>query len=778
MSSRVRIKVNGIVQGVGFRPHVYNLALSRNLAGFVLNTSMGVLIEVEGPGADTFAEELRRDAPPLARIETLQSEKIPPAGGRDFEIRMSEPAEGEFALVSPDIATCPDCLRELYDKNDRRHLYPFINCTNCGPRYSIVTDVPYDRPYTTMRAFKMCPACETEYRDPADRRFHAQPVACRACGPEVKYLGKDKGALTGDDAVVETINALKEGLIVAMKGLGGYQLVCDAGNHEAVKELRQKKRRNRKPFALMSGSIETIETLCHVSGEERLLLSSRARPIVLLLKKPGVDDKISTDVAPGNNRLGFMLPYTPLHHLLFHHPGAEGAPGVLVMTSGNISEEPIVIDNHEAIGKLSALSDCFLMHDRDIHMRVDDSVVRMATGVPRIIRRARGYVPETIDMGRKIPEILACGGDLKNTLCIIKDSYAIMSQHIGDLGNHEAMVFFAETLENLKRIFHADPVIVAHDLHPDYFSTRFAIGYKPAGRTPELVAVQHHHAHISACMAENGFNGKVIGVAFDGTGYGTDGNMWGSEFLLADYSGFRRFAHLNYTPLPGGDTAIKEPWRAAFSFLVQAFRKEGVTIFSKIKPGACNEKEVNLISTMLEKGINSPLSCGMGRLFDAVSSLVGLRDKITFEGEAAIALEMAAYEFRGYNGTYPYSFLSPRNRIDDDNIVDTTTLICAIVYDIIRGAPAGEVAIKFHNTIAEMVVRMSALAREETGLEVVALSGGVFQNALLLELVEAGLATQGFNVLTHSRVPFNDGCVSLGQAAVAAARHELSHNRV
>ncbi len=778
MSSRIRITVSGIVQGVGFRPHVYNLALSRKLAGFVLNTSMGALIEVEGPGADAFAEELRRDTPPLARIDTLQTEKIPMAGGADFEIRMSEPAEGEFALVPPDIATCPYCLREMYDKNNRRHLYPFINCTNCGPRYSIVTDVPYDRPYTTMRAFKMCPACEAEYKNPADRRFHAQPVACRACGPEVKYFGKDNAALTGNDAVVKAISALKKGLIIAIKGLGGYQLVCDAGNHEAVKKLRRKKRRSRKPFALMAGSIDTIETLCHVSGEERLLLSSRERPIVLLLKKPGIGDRISPDVAPENNRLGFMLPYTPLHHLLFNHPGVEDVPGVLVMTSGNISEEPIVVDDREAIKKLSALSDGFLMHDRDIHMRVDDSVVRVAIGVPRIIRRARGYVPKPVDMGREMPEILACGGDLKNTLCITKNSYAIMSQHIGDLNNHEAMVFFEETLENLKRTFHADPAIVAHDLHPDYSSARFAMGYKPVGRVPELVAVQHHHAHISACMAENGFDGKVIGVAFDGTGYGTDGRTWGSEILLADYGGFRRFAHLNYMPMPGGDKAIKEPWRVALSCLVQAFGKEGVSIFNRIKPGVCSGKEVFLISTMLERGINSPFSCGMGRLFDAVSSLVGLRDKITFEGEAAIALEMAAYERRGYNAKYPYSFLSPRGRTDDSNIIDTTALIRALVDDIMRGAPAGEMAMKFHNTIAEMVARISELARKETGLETVALSGGVFQNSLLLELVESGLAVRGFRVLTHSRVPSNDGCVSLGQAAVAAARYELSHKRI
>ncbi len=767
MFCRVRISVSGIVQGVGFRPHVYNLALSKGLAGFVLNTSSGVIIEAEGQDADIFAEALMRDVPPLARIDMLQTERIPLTGGIGFEIRESVPSRDEFALISPDIATCPECLREVYDAENRRYLYPFTNCTNCGPRYSIITDTPYDRPNTTMREFGMCPECASEYEYPADRRFHAQPLACPDCGPDVTFYGNE-GATTGRGAITEAIKALKEGLVVAIKGLGGYQLVCDAKKGEAVKKLRRRKRRSQKPFALMAGSMEEINEICHVSEEERNLLTGRARPIVLLLKKSGADGIISPDVAPGNNRLGFMLPYTPLHHLLFNNPDIQNPAGVLVMTSGNLSDEPIVIDNDEATEKLSGISDCSLTHNRGIYMRVDDSVARITGGLPRLIRRARGYAPEPIEMGRELPDILACGGELKNTLCITKGRYAIISQHIGDLNNIENMFFFRETLEHMKKIFHAKPTIIAYDLHPDYLSSRFALDYKPAGSEPLLVGVQHHHAHICSCMAENGFEGKVIGVAFDGTGFGTDGNIWGGEFLIADYNSFRRFAHLNYMRLPGGDHAIREPWRAALSCMFQAFGREGLDIFNRIKPGICGAKEANLLLKMLERGVNSPLSSGMGRLFDAVSSLIGLKDSITFEGEAAIALEMAAYGCRDVGEPYPYGLSSEAT--EEGFVVDTSPLICALVDDITRGIPSAEMAMKFQNTVAVMIIEVSDLARKTAGLRTVALSGGVFQNALLLELVESGLAGQGFRVLTHSRVPSNDGCISLGQAAVSAAR--------
>ena len=755
MSPRVRLKITGIVQGVGFRPHVYNLAVSLNLNGFVLNTSKGVIIEVEGAGAESFSEALLQTLPPLASIETVEAETLPPAGYGGFEIRLSEPSEGGFALVSPDIATCPDCLREMHDSADNRYLYPFANCTNCGPRYSIIYGVPYDRPLTTMRGFKMCPDCRAEYENPADRRFHAQPTACPDCGPRLEFIGEK----VTDGPLESAIASLMAGKLLALKGLGGFQLACDARNDEAVNRLRDRKRKSRKPFALMSRDIETIRKYCDVSSAEEGLLASRAAPIVLLKKKPN-GEKLPEAVAPGNNYIGFMLPYAPLHHLLFRHsafvPGE--LPEVLVMTSGNLSEEPIVIDNAEALQRLKGLADCFLLHDRDIYMRVDDSVARVVSGVPRLIRRARGYVPEPIDLGREMPEILSCGGELKNTLCLTKANYAIPSQHIGDLTNYEAMAFFEETLKNLKRTFKAEPRFIAHDMHPDYLSTRFAQGYRPERGETFLIPVQHHHAHVAACMAENGETGRVIGVAFDGTGYGTDGNSWGSEFLIADLSGFERFAHLNYIPLPGGDRAVREPWRIALSLLVQACGEDALEVFRQVKGNIPDE--TTFVLNMIEKKINSPLSSGMGRLFDGVSSLIGLRDSITYEGEAAIALEMAAEEAEGI---YSYSLSGER-----PTIIDTTPLVRAIVDDLMRGVPGAVISGRFHNTVAHMIERICFSAQQHTGITAVALSGGVFQNALLFGKAEKLLIAHGFRLLAHSKVPTNDACISLGQAAVAA----------
>jgi hydrogenase maturation protein HypF len=554
------------------------------------------------------------------------------------------------------------------------------------------------------------------------------------------------------------------GDVVAVKGLGGYQLACDARNEAAVNKLRDRKRKSRKPFALMARDIEIIKKYCNVSPAEESLLTGRTAPIVLLKKRDDTTDMLPKDVAPGNRYIGFMLPYTPLHHLLFNHTGitAEGLPEALVMTSGNLSEEPIVIENSEAAEKLSGIADALLTHDREIYMRVDDSVTRVVGGIPRLIRRARGYAPEPIELASAVPDILAYGGELKNTLCLTKSNYAIISQHIGDLTNYEATGFFEETLKNLKRTFKAEPHIVAHDMHPDYLSTRFAQSYKTGDdNSVTLVPVQHHHAHVASCMAENGEIGRVIGVAFDGTGYGLDGNSWGSEFSIAGYDGFERFAHLNYIPLPGGDKAVKEPWRIALSVLYQTYGHQASNLFSSLKPVISGEK-ARIVLTMLERSMNSPLSCGMGRLFDAVSSLIGICDSITFEGEAAIALEMAATETAG---AYPYS-------LDGSNpvIIGTKPLVLAIVDDINASVSVGEIAGKFHNTVTEMTINVCTLARENTGLEVVALSGGVFQNALLFGLVESGLKARGFRVISHSKVPTNDACISLGQAAVAAAR--------
>ena len=759
MHTRIRLTVTGLVQGVGFRPYVYRRARESGLTGFVLNTSAGIVIEVEGPGAEGFVDALKAGLPPLARIDGVKSELLPLFGFNTFEIRLSEPDDSGVSLISPDIATCPDCLREMRDPADRRHGYPFINCTNCGPRYSIVQGVPYDRALTTMSKFSMCPACKAEYDDPADRRFHAQPVACPACGPKVYMEGTGGRDV---DPLTETITALKAGRIVAIKGLGGFHLACDAANHAAVTALRERKRKSRKPFALMAPDIEAVKRYCHVSDAEADLLTGHVRPIVLLDKRPEADTLLSPDVAPGSDRLGFMLPYTPLHHLLFDN--AKGKFDALVMTSGNLSEEPIVTDNTDALDRLSPLADEYLMHDRDIYMRVDDSVAIVVNRVPRLLRRARGYVPEPFDMGREIPSILACGGELKNTFCITKGRYAVMSQHIGDPTNYESLRFFEETFANLCRTYGASPRIIAYDMHPDYMSTRFAHDYRlPDGAKPQLLPVQHHHAHIAACMAENGYAGRVIGVAFDGTGYGTDGTIWGSEFLLADYGGFTRSAHMLYMPLPGGDKAVKEPWRTALSCLVMAYGPDGGEVFKKIKGGVCKERDVEVVHSMIDGNINSPLSCGMGRLFDAVSSLAGIMDVITFEGEAAIALEAAARGIESAAEIYPYDLSD-----DVPIVIDTMPLIRAVVDDLAEGASKGEVALRFHATVADMVFRVCGLIRDADGVEVVALSGGVFQNALLFGTAVDGLMKRGFRVLTHSKVPASDGCISLGQAAVAA----------
>ena len=773
MDRRFRITVTGIVQGVGYRPHVYGLAVARGLKGYVLNSSRGVTVEVEGPGAEGFSELLRESRPPLAVVESVISEELPPAAYDRFEVRLSEPIPGEFALISPDIAVCLDCLREMSDPADRRYRYPFINCTNCGPRYSIVKGVPYDRPLTTMRPFKMCPDCESEYNDPTDRRFHAQPTACAKCGPSLRFRPSlppcstpdlepgSKGLESderhsregGNPALIEAISLMSSGKILALKGLGGFQLACDATDDAAVDLLRDRKRKSRKPFALMARDMDVIRRYCEISDVEEALLASRTAPIVLLRKH---DDAapLPDAVSPGNRFIGFMLPYTPLHHLLF-----IGGLEVLVMTSGNLSEEPIVIDNDEAVEKLSGLADGFLTHDRDIYMRVDDSVARVLSGVPRLIRRARGYVPEPLDLGREVPEILACVGELKNTLCITKNNYAIISQHIGDLTNVEAMGFFEETLRNLKRTFNAHPCAVAHDLHPDYLSTRFAVGYETecGDGTVRRVGVQHHHAHIASCMAENGYSDRVIGVAFDGTGYGTDGNSWGSEFIVADFSGFDRRAHLAYMPLPGGDKAVKEPWRMAYSLLHAAYGYDSAKVFMEVNRHLPDPAVFRLLPKMLERRINSPLSSGMGRLFDGISSLVGLCDVITFEGEAAIALETAAGPA---DGSYPVEI--------GDGVIDTAPLVRAVVEDIRLGAPVPVIAGRFHNTVADMTVSVCNYISADTGIGTVALSGGVFQNALLFGLVTKGLEASGLRVLTHSRVPSNDACISLGQAAVAA----------
>ena len=758
-----RIHIKGIVQGVGFRPFVYNLAVKYGLRGWCLNDSEGVVIEVEGDPAAPFMDELRNSPPPLSRIESMTVEKV--AGNRGykgFAIRESMSVEGRSVLVSPDVAVCLECLNEMLDPSDRRYLYPFINCTNCGPRYSIVKDIPYDRPKTMMAPFVMCAECDGEYHDPSNRRFHAQPNACAPCGPKA-WLHAVPAAGEDFEAISTARKLLKEGAVLAIKGLGGFHLATDAENPEAVQHLRERKRRplkkglcSNKPFALMAQDIETARAFCEVSEEEEKALLERQRPIVLLEKKKG--QRIIADaVAPGNRRFGVMLPYTPLHRLLFH---PEGVFKALVMTSGNLSDEPIVIENDDALERLSSIADFFLLHDRGIYMRVDDSILRVDGKARRLIRRARGFVPDVIPLGEETEEVFAAGGLLKNTFCITKGQNAIVSQHIGDLENHEAMKFYKETLKNLKNTFRADPKIVAHDLHPDYLSTAFALEYAREHKIPaeKVIAVQHHHAHIAGAMAEHGLRNDVIGVSFDGTGFGTDGNIWGGEFLVANRQEFKRAAHLKYARLPGGDMAAKEPWRMAISYLMDSGGVDSVEGFRQ-RIGS----KAGIVEDMIRKGVNSPYTSSMGRLFDAVASIAGVRDEITFEAEAAIELESIAD--RNETGGYPFGVIG-----SEPLEIDAAPLIRAVVQDVNNGASVEAIAGRFHNAIAEMTLQVSATLRDSSGINDIVLTGGVFQNSLLAKLATVRLEKAGFRVYMPEKVPSNDGGISLGQAVVAWER--------
>ena len=727
--ARRQIRIRGVVQGVGFRPFVHNLARRLGLAGYVLNSSAGVVAEVEGAPAalDSFVESLRTEAPPLARIEEMFVAEIDPLGERDFAIRESQAREGEFVLVSPDVATCPDCYRDFTDLANRRYGYAFTNCTNCGPRYTIIRDIPYDRPNTTMAAFRMCAACQAEYDDPGNRRFHAQPNACAECGPQLSA------------PISEARRRLREGEIVAIRGLGGFHLACDARNDGAVRLLRERKRRSDKPFALMARDVAAVEAFCAVSDDDRQALASARRPIVILPRL--ADSGISAAVAPGNNTIGVMLPYTPLHHLLF-----SGAPyDALVMTSGNLSEEPIVTSNEEALDRLRPLADWFLLHNRDIYMRADDSVVRTFEGVERVLRRSRGFVPRAIDLGMEVAEILACGGELKNTFCLSKGRYAVLSQHIGDMENYETLVFFEETLANLKKLFRVEPRAVAHDLHPGYLSTQYAL------RVPDLekIGVQHHHAHIASCMAENGLRGKVIGVALDGTGYGTDGQIWGGEFLVADYGGFERRAHLRYVPLAGGDAAVRQPWRPALAYLADTYGAAAefpeLAIWRDVP-----ESQRKLVRGMIAQRVNTIDTSSCGRLFDAVAAIVGLR-------QAAIELETIAAD--GVADGYPFAL--------EGDSVDFRPAIERIVAEVRAGTPAPMIAARFHNTMAEAIMEVCRRLRAQEKLNRVCLGGGTFQNMKLLARALAGLRRLDFEVFIHAQVPPNDGGIALGQAVIA-----------
>jgi hydrogenase maturation protein HypF len=749
VTARKRVEISGIVQGVGFRPFVYRLAAHCRLAGWVSNTAAGVIIEVEGPDADlgAFLSYLV-SPPPLARIEELRVYDVAPEGAVKFEIRHSRNGSDYFLLVPPDIATCDDCRRDFTTPGNRRYGYPFTNCTNCGPRYTIIRNIPYDRPVTTMARFRMCAECDAEYHDPANRRFHAEPNACPQCGPEVVLEGFDgAGSLERIHAARRLLHA---GRILAIKGLGGFQLACDAENDAAVRLLRERKRRSDKPFAVMARDLAAVERFCSSGDADKAALLDRRRPIVIL--RSLAPNRISPAVAPRNRTLGVMLSYTPLHDLLFGESIlAPPEFTALVMTSGNVSEEPIAKDNVEARQRLNSLSDHFLVHDRDIQTRVDDSVVRTFESRTRVMRRSRGYAPEPIDLGVELPEILACGADLKSTLCLTKKRYAILSQHIGDLENLETMEFFRETLHHMKRFFRVTPRVVAHDLHPGYMSTRFALEQEGV----QKIGIQHHHAHIAACMAENRLQGKVIGVAFDGTGYGTDGCIWGGEFLVCDYADFERRAHLRYVPLAGGDAAIRQPWRVALAYLRDTFGQSNLPelpLFASV-----GERRLQVVERMITRGINTVPASSCGRLFDAVSSILGLCQENTYEGQAAVELEMAAEEDVAEH--YPLEMALPE--------IDMRPTIERAVHDFLSGVARGVIAARFHNTVAKMVVEVCRRVHLQEGLRRVCLSGGTFQNFTLLKRTVAALRQQEFEVFLHAQTPPNDGGLSLGQAAVA-----------
>lgn len=737
-----KIRVYGVVQGVGFRPFVYRLAKRYELKGWVLNTSSSVEIEVEGEvkNVERFISDLQSKSPPIARIEKIEIKDSPLNNYQDFFIKESKEELG-YQLISPDIAVCKDCLRELFDPKDRRYRYPFINCTNCGPRFTIIKDIPYDRKNTTMAKFKMCQDCEEEYNDPLDRRFHAQPNACPVCGPKLWIEG-----IESEDPIKETIKLLKEGAIVAIKGLGGFHLACSATNSRTVKLLRERKKRRYKPFAVMMKDIDTVKRYCYVSQEEENLLDSPQSPIVLLRIKSLGD--ISEEVAPNNNYLGVMLPYTPLHHILL-----KEADIPLVMTSGNLSEEPICQDNEEALDRLRGIADYFLLNDRDIYSRYDDSVVSVLKDSPYMIRRARGYAPSPIKLPFKIRQTLACGGELKNTFCLTKDNYAFISQHIGDLENIETLEHFINTIELYKKLFRIEPEVIACDMHPDYLSTRYALQFE--GTLP-VVMVQHHYAHIVSCMAENGITEPVIGIAFDGSGYGLDGNIWGGEVLISDYDSFIRKAHLEYLPMPGGELAIRKPYRLAIGYLYSIFG----TVPKLPSLDKIPEEEIKIIKEQIEKGINTPFTSSMGRLFDAVSSILGICNEATYEGQPAIELEMTIKD----NNSEEY-YKGEIEKENDAFIIRVKPLFEEILDDIGK-IPNSHISAKFHNTIARMIVDLSTLIREETRINTVVLSGGCFQNRVLLEKSLGLLKGEKFKVYIHSNVPCNDGGISLGQAII------------
>jgi [NiFe] hydrogenase maturation protein HypF len=766
---RRNIRVRGVVQGVGFRPFVYKLAQEELLAGFIGNDTDGVFIEIEGASAsvDAFIARLRAEAPPLSRVDSVVVHEAESTGVTTFRIIASEVHGHVSTGIPADAATCADCLRELLTPIDRRYRYPFLNCTNCGPRFTITRRIPYDRPQTSMAQFKMCPACQAEYDDPANRRFHAQPNACRDCGPQLSLTNAAGEEIPSADLVDDVVARLAAGEILAIKGIGGFHLSVDATNEAAVLRLRGRKRRYGKPLAVMVRDMDAVRSIAEVCDAEAAMLTTPTRPIVLLRRRVSeeAEFEIAKSVAPGIPWLGVFLPYAPLHHLLF----ADGRLKALVMTSANLSEEPIAIDNDEARTRLAGIADAFVLHNREILQRCDDSVTALVDGTPQMIRRARGYVPLGIRLPFETPPLLAVGGHLKNVFALARGGHIYQSQHLGDLENITGLDFFRESLDHLMRTFEIEPAIVVHDLHPGYLSTRWATQWA-AERGLRTIAVQHHFAHVAGCMAEHGMVSDFIGLSLDGTGYGTDGRIWGGEVLIGHLSGedagtFERFAHLDYVPMPGGEAAIKEPWRMAFGHLSAAgFDMESAEIEKLLGATA---QEARVLGRMIERGVNTPLTSSCGRLFDAVAAVVLSRRKVDYEAQAAIELEGIAVDEGDRIDRQEYI---PALKQDGGQIVlKLDALWRAVIEDIRRGISAERIAAQFHAGIAEGFIAAAGSARDRYSLRDVALSGGCLHNRRLAGLLRKGLEAQGFKVYRHIQVSPGDGGLSYGQAAVATA---------
>jgi hydrogenase maturation protein HypF len=796
---RYKIEVKGTVQGIGFRPFVYKEALKHSLAGHVYNHSSGVTIEAQGKSDSltNFIKSLQDSHPPFADIHSIEHQKIEAKPDANFRILESKTNGSSQALISTDLATCDKCLNDISDPGNRRFSYPFTNCTNCGPRYTIIEGVPYDRHLTAMKSFDMCSECRAEYNDPLDRRYHAQPNCCPICGPNLQITnGKTESS---KEIIHEAARLLNEGKIVAIKGLGGFHLACDATNNEAVTKLRERKHRDEKPFAVMMPDAKTVRNFCELSNAEERILTSAQRPIVLLRKHSHTihhqhtEADISPSVAPNNCYLGVMLPYTPLHHLLF----SFSCNVALVMTSANISDEPICYHNDEATERLKDIADYFLFHDRDIYIRTDDSITRVMDDKPLMIRRARGYAPQPIILtipktpGKHRPDILATGAELKNSVCLLKDNKAFISQHIGDLKNTASYESFEKTIEHLQNIYDINPTIIAHDMHPDYFSTRWANSYhaklgggaeEVRGRSHctarrscaatgptgvELIKVQHHHAHIASCMAENGISGPVIGIALDGTGYGTDGNIWGGEILVASYKEFERAGQFEYVAMPGGEAAIKNPWMMGLAYL-KSLNADSKILNSSQSFKKIPDDKIELVLKMIDKEINSPLTSSCGRLFDAVAAILGIRHAVSFEGQAALELEMLASSHlssrsREVINPYAYSLHTNNHYIT----ISYRPTLKGLLEDLKNAVSGSEIALKFHYTIVAALTEATLKISKNRKIDKIALSGGCFQNLLLARGLKKALESAGMKVYTHSLVPPNDGGISLGQAAIA-----------